>query len=228
MSAAARRWRTPALALLALLLAWALLPALDLMISHWAYRENGGGFWLRDTWPAFIVYRGTRFMTAGIVTGLLGLIAYGLSNPAPARRALARRAALALLSMALGSGLIVHQGLKDHLGRPRPAQIEDFGGQGHYVPPGIPSDQCERNCSFTSGHAAAGFALIAGGLVWPRQRRRWLWLGLAAGGFIGAVRIVQGAHFFSDVLGSAAVVLATCGALECWARKRGWLALPKA
>ena len=135
----------------------------------------------------------------------------------------ARCAALVLLVLAIGPGLIVHSLLKDHWGRPRPAQIVDFGGSGHYVPPGVISDQCARNCSFVSGHASAGFMIAAGALFWPHRRRRWLAAGLVAGSLIGAVRIVQGGHFLSDVIGAGLVVLGTVLAVEAWARRRGWL-----
>ncbi|MFM9735641.1 phosphatase PAP2 family protein, partial [Streptomyces niveiscabiei] len=91
---------------------------------------------------------------------------------------------------------------KDHWGRPRPEHIADFGGSAHYVPPLLPSRQCDRNCSFPSGHAAAGFWLISGAWVWTGHRRRWLTGGLLFGAVIGLTRIAQGGHFLSDVLAS--------------------------
>ena len=96
------------------------------------------------------------------------------------------------------------------------------------MPPGIPGNQCARNCSFVSAHAAAGYVLMAGGLLWPARRRRWIWIGLVVGSVIGVVRIIQGGHFLSDVIGAAAVVAATNRAIENWARRRGWLAAPPA
>ena len=203
-------WQKIVVPLVALVLAGELLPAIDLMTSGWAWRGDGSGFWLRDTAVAQAVYHGTRYLSAAVIIGLFGVLVYSLAagsgDGGTDRRILARRAAAVLLALALGPGLLVHTVLKDHWGRPRPSQITAFGGSGHYVPPGIRSTQCDRNCSFPSGHAVAGFALILLGSVWPAQRRRWLWIGLAAGGFIGAVRIVQGGHFFSDVLASFAVV----------------------
>ncbi|MFX9123683.1 phosphatase PAP2 family protein, partial [Acinetobacter baumannii] len=84
--------------------------------------------------------------------------------------------------------------------------IADFGGSAHYVPPLLPSRQCDRNCSFPSGHAAAGFWLISGAWVWTGHRRRWLTGGLLFGAVIGLTRIAQGGHFLSDVLASLTVV----------------------
>lgn len=221
-------WQKLAVAAVALVLACELLPTLDLTISGWFWRPDAGGFWLRDTWLAVGVYWGTRVMTTTIALALLGTIVYGFSGHAPARRSLGRRALLVLLAMALGPGLIVHNVFKNEWGRPRPTQIVDFGGTGHYVPPGIPSNQCARNCSFVSAHAAAGYVLMAGGLLWPARRRRWIWIGLVVGSVIGVVRIIQGGHFLSDVIGAAVVVAATNRAIENWARRRGWLAAPPA
>lgn len=216
-------WQRLLLGLALLLIAFELLPALDLSTSGWFWRSDGSGFWLRDSAPAQLVYKGTRYITVLIVAGTLALIVQGLLGRDADARPRARRAALVLLALALGPGLIVHSLLKDHWGRPRPVQIVDFGGSGHYVPPGLISDQCARNCSFVSGHASAGFMLAAGALLWPRQRRRWLAAGLVAGSLIGAVRIVQGGHFLSDVIGAGIVVLGTVSAVEAWARRRGWL-----
>lgn len=221
-------WQRLLLGLALLLIGFELLPTLDLMTSGWFWRADGSGFWLRDSAPAQLVYKGTRYITALIILGTLGLIVQGLLGRDADARPRARRAALVLLALAIGPGLIVHSLLKDHWGRPRPAQIVDFGGSGHYVPPGVISNQCARNCSFVSGHASAGFMLAAGALLWPRRRRRWLAAGLVAGSLIGAVRIVQGGHFLSDVIGAGVVVISTVLLIETWARARGWLPRPQA
>jgi len=59
------------------------------------------------------------------------------------------------------------------------------------------TDQCEKNCSFISGHAAAAFFFIAFGYV-MRSRKIFL-AGLSFGVLMSLTRIVQGGHFFSDV-----------------------------
>jgi lipid A 4'-phosphatase len=52
-------------------------------------------------------------------------------------------------------------------------------------------------------------------LAWVirRQRRFWLTAGLISGGVVGLGRILQGGHFLSDVLVSAAVVWLVCAGL---------------
>jgi lipid A 4'-phosphatase len=45
-----------------------------------------------------------------------------------------------------------------------------------------------------------GFYFLSFGYLFPRQRRRWLGIGLSLGGLIGLARIAQGGHFISDVV----------------------------
>lgn len=56
-----------------------------------------------------------------------------------------------------------------------------------------------------------GFVLAAGVVLLPRRgaglQGLWIAGALGYGGLMGLGRIVQGGHFLSDVLGSAAVVM---------------------
>jgi lipid A 4'-phosphatase len=101
----------------------------------------------------------------------------------------------------LGNGLLVHEALKNQVGRPRPNQVQEMGGAVPFVPALQVSQSCARNCSFVSGHAAMGFGFIAFGMWASVQgRRRWMLTGLLMGSTIGLVRIVQGGHFLSDIV----------------------------
>jgi membrane-associated PAP2 superfamily phosphatase len=124
--------------------------------------------------------------------------------------------------MLLGTGVVVNVILKETWGRPRPVEVQTFGGTGTFEPALRPSHQCDSNCSFVSGHAATGFTLMALGLLGaPATRRRWLLWGLAAGLATGALRIAQGGHFLSDVLFSGVFVWLVCVLLrQAWARLR--------
>lgn len=116
------------------------------------------------------------------------------------------------LAFALGPGLIADAGLKNHWGRARPHQIENFGGARHFTPALVPAAECERNCSFVSGHATGAFALMAfGWLAAPRRRAQWLGVGALAGTLVGFVRVIQGGHFASDVVFAFYAVW-----LGCW------------
>lgn len=119
-----------------------------------------------------------------------------------------RRSMIAwLLVVGLGLGFVIDWALKDHFGRPHPYQTHVFTGDQDFVPAFHYRPLCELNCSFVSGHAAGGFVWMAWGM-WGSRRRRRIWLagGIAAGGFIGATRIMQGGHFLSDVVFSGWVI----------------------
>ncbi len=114
---------------------------------------------------------------------------------------LGQRAYLFLTAcLAIAPGIVVNLILKSEWGRARPRQIADFGGTQDFTPALLIADQCERNCSFVSGDAALGFSMLALALVLPAPRRPFILAAIAFGVFISLVRMVQGAHFLSDVI----------------------------
>jgi lipid A 4'-phosphatase len=201
---------------------WALVPQFDLAVSALFYRP-GQGFFLSTRLPLLLVYFGTRWYVGGLILILLSCFFYACLPTSRWNVAWRGRIAFLILSLAIGPGLITNTLLKDHWGRARPEQIVDFGGKAHYTHPLIPSRQCKRNCSFPSGHAAAGFWLISGLWIWPHRRRAWLIAGLGTGAVIGLTRIAQGGHFLSDVLGALLLVWLVNAALARWMIRRGWL-----
>jgi len=113
-----------------------------------------------------------------------------------------------LASMALGPGLIVNTTLKDHYGRPRPKQVEEFGGAYAFLPILTPGPHRDAR-SFPSGHASIAFFLLTPFFVC--RKRRWLGaafllVGLVWGTLVGLARMHQGGHWPSDVLWAAGVV----------------------
>lgn len=101
----------------------------------------------------------------------------------------------------VGPGIVANLVLKDNLGRARPRDVIEFGGTKAFTPPLVPSSECPRNCSFVSGEASSMFAaFFALALLLPQYRLALLATGLTAGILAGTVRIVQGAHFLSDIL----------------------------
>lgn len=127
-----------------------------------------------------------------------------------------------LIVLVLGLWLAVNAGLKEYWGRPRPSDTQLFGGPHVYQPVWRPSNLCDRNCSFVSGHAGTGFALMAVGLAAaPATRRRWLRVGLVAGLAFGLARVAQGAHFASDVIFSGLTLWAVTQLTRVvWLRQR--------
>lgn len=113
-----------------------------------------------------------------------------------------------VLAGALGPGLVVNAGFKDHWQRARPYQVENFGGTQKFTRAGVMTDQCDNNCSFVSGHVACGFFLASLALVLQRKRR-WLAIGCTSGCVIGFARIADSAHWLSDVLWACPITLMT-------------------
>ncbi|MEJ2227121.1 MAG: phosphatase PAP2 family protein [Alphaproteobacteria bacterium] len=107
-----------------------------------------------------------------------------------------------LLCIITGPGLVANVVFKDHWGRARPMQVEEFGGHKKFTPALTRSDQCAKNCSFVSGEASnifiIGFALAL--LAEASRRRRMYQYAIGAGAFAGLIRIGAGAHFLSDVV----------------------------
>lgn len=192
-----RLWLALFATLLLFYLAW---PELDLLVSAPFYR-TGAGFWIDDLPWVRVVHETVPWVGRLLLAGSAAVWLLARRHPKPCVKRLARPAATLLITLVLGLGLLVHGVLKDHWGRARPVQVTQFGGQARYTPPWQPTAECRRNCSFVSGHAGTGFALIAiGALAAPRRRRRWRVAGWSAGLLLGALRIAQGGHFLSDVL----------------------------
>ncbi len=112
-------------------------------------------------------------------------------------------------TMVLGPGVLVNSVFKENFHRPRPREIVEFGGPAAYLPP-VQAGAGDRGTSFPSGHASMGFFLAAPYFFLRRRHRRMaiaaLWVGALAGLGIGVVRIMQGAHFLSDVIASGLMV----------------------
>jgi len=182
-------------------------PHIDLTIAG-QFHDPIDGFYLRDNPLVRLVYHGVPWITRTVVVSLvLFLLAAWTIWRRRAFFSRQRRAALyLLLVMIVGPGLLVNTLFKDNWGRARPSQVEQFGGTKQFTRAALPADQCAKNCSFVSGHASVGFFFLAFAFVWPRHRVLWLVAGTGLGLGIGLVRIMQGGHFFSDVIFCGIVV----------------------
>jgi lipid A 4'-phosphatase len=189
---------------------FSLFPGIDLWASGLFYR-SGAGFFLGDWWPTRTIYATVPHVTQAVVVGVPALFLLGLLLRRPGWRIDARAAAFLLLALALGPGLLVNTVLKDHWGRARPSQVTEFGGTKRFTPALLPSDQCERNCSFPAGHPATGFFLVSFAFLLRAPQRRHLAAAaaVAAGAVIGAARMAQGGHFLSDVVFAGFLVVGT-------------------
>ncbi len=160
-------------------------------------------YWYGD-WPAYLL--GFGGLSAGC-------IAYWKRPHHPS----SRKGFFLAATVLLGPAIIVNT-VKNYWGRPRPREIVEFGGASEFQPV-LNTGLSGRNASFPSGHAAAGFCLMAPMFLFRHRRRRiavaFLVTGLTAGSVMGLARIAQGAHFPSDVLWSFGIVFYTSLAMAC-------------
>ena len=107
----------------------------------------------------------------------------------------------ALLSLALGCGLIVNLTLKEFSGRPRPRDTDLFGGALDFVQAGSFAGKCLRNCSFISGEASSAGWLLCLILLLPPRWRLPLGVPIAVVSIMmPTMRVLTGAHYLSDAV----------------------------
>lgn len=185
---------------------------LDLWISSLFYDPTTNTWpWFYSTWCTFFYRRGVYPPFAVTIGASLMILIGGLQRH---RNDYVRRGLFLLAVFFVGPGLIVNTTFKPHWGRPRPHQVLQFGGCETFAPLGSPGTLASNNSSFPSGHAAVAFYMISPAFLMTWQRRRLAWTmligGLLFGTCMSITRIIQGGHFTSDVLWSAAVVYFTC------------------
>jgi lipid A 4'-phosphatase len=183
-----------------------LFPQIDIVLAGLFYAPDEGFFYNGSWWEQLLYYS----VKPLLLTLLAGALVLWLFNRFSGRNLLhfgGRQLLYLLLVLALGPGLIVNQLFKENWGRARPAEIVQFGGDKTFTPAYVFSDQ--KGYSFSGGHAAGGFYLIALALL--ARRRRALWMGVAVtyGTLVSVARMAAGGHFFSDVVVSFFVVYIT-------------------
>lgn len=173
-----------------------LYPQVDLDVAGLFYNEEEG-FYLKKHPLFYFLYKAIGPILISTFLALLGYLYYQKREDFRAKY-LDKKAVLFLfVFLLIGPALITNAFFKEVSGRARPAHVVEFGGDKQFTPYYQFTDQCEKNCSFISGHAAAAFFFIAFGYV-MRSRKIFL-VGLSFGVLMSLTRIVQGGHFFSDV-----------------------------
>ena len=115
-----------------------------------------------------------------------------------------KQAAIILLSLLLGPGLIVNTVFKDHWGRPRPYQVMRDGKV--FSPVYEPHWGNSSSNSFPCGHGSIGF-FVGVPLLARGRRKAGATLSLGFGTLVGLVRMLQGGHYLSDVVFCAIFVI---------------------
>ena len=181
---------------------------LDVSLQQKFYRDNT--WYLANTQPWLWFYEygiyPSIIMTAVFLVFLLGSIS--IRRFVPYRR----YALLVVLTLIIGPGLLINGIFKDWWGRPRPRQLQQFGGKWEFREvwqQGIPG----KGKSFPCGHCSMGFHFVVVYYIF-RNRKRIIGYGalggsLIYGTLIGIGRMAQGGHFASDVLWSAGLTYLT-------------------
>ncbi|TPE54513.1 phosphatase PAP2 family protein [Maribrevibacterium harenarium] len=178
---------------------FALWPELDLVVSSWFYNASLNSFPANDNAVVQFIYWLFKEMPKVILPLLLVMSLLPLFRFAPAwSKRQQRKWVFLLVFLLLGPGIIVHTVFKDNWDRARPRDVVELGGEKQFTPAWVISDQCDKNCSFVSGHAAMGYAFFA--LGWVFASRRWFFLGVGTGVAMGLIRVMQGGHFLSDII----------------------------
>jgi membrane-associated PAP2 superfamily phosphatase len=179
----------------------------DLQICRLSYDGGAHAWWGADSAVLRFIYKAGP--SPALLLGVGGLVVGILSLLWQPWRPWREAGTFFAVMLALGPGLIVNGVFKPHWHRPRPVQTLAFGGNQPFVPV-WEFGTCPQSKSFPCGHASMGFYLFAPAFLLYRRRRDWalafVALGLVSGLTIGAGRILQGAHYPSDVLWSAGLV----------------------
>ena len=204
-----------------------LFPQLDLMISapFNAMVHGHINFYTRAYPPLMLARDIGLWVGTAIIIPVIGALALKLLLPRR-RLLLSGRAILFLVTtLALGPGRLTNGILKDPWGRPRPIDVTQFGGDQHFVAWWDPRGDCPGNCSFVSGDVSGAFWTIAPAALVPPPWRALAYGGaLALGIGMAAVRMMAGAHFFSDTIFAGVftflIIWVVHGLIYRWPRTR--------
>lgn len=187
-------------------------PQLDLDLAHISYNSNHNLFDINaQLWVQHARDGARLIVTLLVLPAFLALIGKLIW---PKRRMLIEgRAALFLIAtLALGPGIITNVILKDHWGRSRPIDVQQFGGTDKFTPWWDPRGECPNNCSFVAGEPSGAFWTMAPAALAPVELQPLAFgAALIFGAAVGVLRIGGGGHFFSDVVFAGVFVY-----LEIW------------
>ena len=194
--------------LLACLAWWAKESGLDMYIARALFDPVIDDFPLHGSrWLELLGHRIVLALPIGVGLAAAAIAAASYRIPAWRRW---RGAAIAVAASCLTGQVLINQ-LKHHTTLPRPYDLETLGGYTPYPVHWWTWARARAGGALPSGHAGAGYALLSLYFAgWALGRPAWRWSGLAIGVAAGVgfsvVRILQGAHFLSQTLWSAALM----------------------
>lgn len=198
--------RRPLLALLAAIAItgaiFALFPGLDLAAASLFGTPEGFATAKVPFWRA--IRQIGQYIPIAFAVLCLILLLRPLVRPQARGGPDARTLLAILLTFVLGPGLLINGVLKENSHRPRPVQVEAFGGDRVFKPWWDTSGACADNCSFASGEVAGAAAMVTAVALLPAA---WsapaLALAFAFTFGVALLRMAFGGHFLSDALFAA-------------------------
>jgi len=193
---------------------FAVFPSWDLDVAELFFKADASKFTHAFSQPLNAIRGGLNLLPWLLAIPPITLLVLKLIFPAW-RMPIAPSVVIYLVaSFVIGPGLFANVMLKENWGRPRPNQVEQFGGTAHFQPWWRSSSECPRNCSFVSGEASQGFWLVAPASLAPPQLRPVAMGGAVVyGATVGGLRMVFGRHFLTDILFSGVITIAVVMAL---------------
>ena len=170
---------------------------IDITVSRFYFSEESDEFYLKHTWWVKLLYKSCAPV---ILFSLLSLLILWQINKCKGTNYLSidgKKVMFVFVVLVLGAGIIVNALFKDQFGRARPRDVIEFNGSKQFTPAFMVTDQCDRNCSFSSGHGAGAYFTLALAMLF-RNKKRALALAFTFGTSVSLARIVAGGHFFSD------------------------------
>lgn len=172
---------------------------LDIKIQKLFYENN---IWKYQNKP-FVIFIYDYAIYPALILGVISIFIFGFSFVLEQMQKYKKAAIIILLTLILGPGLIVNVICKNYTGRPRPRDIVEFNGNWKYKNVcefGIPG----KGHSFPCGHASMGFVFYSLYVILREKKKisayLWLAFSIVFGFLIGIARMMQGAHFLSDVI----------------------------
>lgn len=177
-------------------------PSIDLYAANFFY--DGTSFPMTGTLYERFFFQSVRAVTAFMIIVYLIIIIHYIFTKRTIFNLNKKVLLYIFLVLSIAPGLIVNSVLKEHMGRARPVDIVQFGGNKEFTPAFIPSNQGGN--SFTSGHAAAAFSMTGFALLATRRRKMWMGIALSYGVAVIIARMGAGGHFLSDNVTSFFIV----------------------
>jgi len=182
-------------------------PEVDISFSRLFFSQEDG-FIYQKNFLVYQLYALLPLLTKLFILACLLYLVYTAIKYRSYKKILRSGVFFLVIAAAISPGFVVNEVFKENFGRARPRHIEEFNGKREFTGAFKISDQCERNCSFSSGHAAMGYFLTAIAYTTNLLYFNRIYLtGIVFGSLVGLSRIIMGGHFLSDVLASAFVVL---------------------